>query len=62
MLIGLELKLRAIAAGKTNKAVIKNTPTILVDKAIVKESKIRKEKFQKSTFIPAILAKSSLIF
>lgn len=54
-------KIRAVAAGKINKAVIKKTPTMRTDKAMVSESKIRKTRFQNSIFIFSILAKSSLI-
>lgn len=54
-------KIRAIAAGKIKSAVIKKTPTILTDKAIVSASKIVKDKFQKVILTPSILAKSAFI-
>jgi len=51
----------AIAAGNIKSAVIKNIPTILTDKAIVRVSKIKNEKFQNSQLIPEIFAKLELI-
>ena len=51
-------KIRAIAAGKTKRAVIKNTPTMRADKAIATESKIKKDKFHSSILTPSICAKS----
>lgn len=55
-------KIRAIAAGKISKAVIKNTPTILTERAITSASKIKKDRFQNSVLTPSIRAKSELIW
>ena len=53
-----EEKIRAKAAGKIKSAVVKNTPIIGTQVAIIRDNKIRKEIFQNLILTPSIFAKS----